>query len=315
MGLNKSKIAVFFIGFILAVLVVYFGAKLFVKPEKLYKTFIDKFQLDEGLADDVLNNPYIYSKISDETWFDEKTQQTGKLIYYINAKPDTLESKLLIFDLPGGAFISSKSSLSPYVRIKNFKYNVVSVEYPTLIKKNAKQMAEYIYNAYLYVTDRIQANQTQDFKVVLTAASAGVYFAVDLLNRKNITDKVVGACLICGYYGKDTMSKNKILSLADNIYIGSDTKRLIPSVFYNLVTTENDFLLDSSRYTAEKNNIKLNIYEGDHLFLYDFNSLSTKRFFADYDLYVNTMAAMVNKNEAMIKRRRKREQRRRDNEK
>lgn len=146
-----------------------------------------------------LNVAYSASEDASSMEYFTHNNMTHMIYYYYNTSDDT--SDTIIIDLPGGAFISSSNTFIHYKHIDQ-PYSVISIEYPVLPDGIYMNAISYIQEAISYV---ISLDQYKDKKIILSAASAGCYYAVKIINSEKFKDLITKFISLSGYFGYKTM--------------------------------------------------------------------------------------------------------------
>lgn len=131
-------------------------------------------------------------------------------IYYLNKTPKT---DTIIIDLPGGAFISSSNTFAQYKTIEQ-PHSIVSIEYPVLPDGYYDKTLDYIINAIKHILSRYGMYK----KIILSAASAGCYYAVKIINTEIFKENIIKFISMSGYFGYSTMP-NIGTFIAERVYL------------------------------------------------------------------------------------------------
>lgn len=235
-------------------IVVLFFIYLLFRPETLLKQISNNDKMSVFIPNNVIE--------TDNYVFQNGTKSSNKICIHI----------------PGGSFIKSVVNVIPF---ENFPYPLYIIKYKTLTtnESNSLYLPTVLDELYINIQDIIKKNKNKE--IILTAYSAGCYFATMLLTLNKIKPDYFIA--ICGYFGKK-YSKNVIFNLVDLVYISNfsfPSPNPPPTTikqFY--ITTKNDILLEQTVNFAKVNTHKVNIYPGDHFFL-NTNNFTTKKAIQD----------------------------------
>lgn len=204
-------------------------------------------------------------------------------IYYLN---NNSTSNITIIDIPGGAFISSSNTLIQYKHMSQ-PYNVISIEYPVLPDGTFEITIEYITAVIDYLISK-QPNM----KIILSAASAGCFYAVKLMNLEHFKDYIIKFISTCGYFGYKTLPNIgtyiteklylKVRNLIDCVPITTNIKTFF-------AVAENDTLKISTYAYLQltgTSNEAIEYENSEHCFYLRYNNEVTKRYYEDVAAFI-----------------------------
>ena len=108
--------------------------------------------------------------------------------------------------------------------MRNLNIDVVSIEYPVLLKASAKHTILYLEEVIQYIIEKYEKkwstlkNNKDPFEIYLVTASAGSYYGAKLINRHKFQNYITKFVGISGYYGHKSMS-NELLKLLEKCYL------------------------------------------------------------------------------------------------
>lgn len=205
-------------------------------------------------------------------------------IYYFEKYPAT---DTLVIDLPGGAFIASSNTFKHYKYIDQ-PHTVVTVEYPVLPSGSFRRAMEYLEAAFEYLIRK----KYNDKKIILSAASAGCYYATKIINNAKFNDKIVKFICMSGYFGYNTIP-NIYTYITEVIYLhhsikNQDSKTVckpVPSHIETFYTVGANDDLKISTYEFLKQSGEMNkVIEYPnvgHVFYLQYTNDTTKEFYKD----------------------------------
>ncbi|UBZ25583.1 GbNV_gp19-like protein [Crangon crangon nudivirus] len=206
--------------------------------------------------------------------------------------PPKVTEGILVFDIPGGAFINSSNTLKPYIHMPNLPYTVVSLEYPIVPKATAKLAIEYLENVMLATIEKYKVKwDREDISVYLCCASAGSYYGVKIINNNKLAQYVKKYSSVSGYFGYKTMD-HLIATICDRVYLRQFKENVeldcmpIPEglidTFYAI--SEYDKLADSTLafvgMTSQQDNVMTYKVPSHSFYLY-YNCLDTQAYYQD----------------------------------
>ncbi|UOT91847.1 Esterase [Aratus pisonii nudivirus] len=206
-------------------------------------------------------------------------------IFYLDKNINT---DTIIIDLPGGAFISSCNTFDHYIHMDQ-PYNIASIEYPVLPNYVYKQSIDYIMNAIQYIIDKYDYK-----KIILSAASAGCYYAVKIINSEKFKNYIIKFISVSGYFGYKTM-RNIGTFLTQKVYLKQYKDKYLDC--YPVPVTIETFYA-----VGEYDNMKISTYEylkqsgsenqvilypkSVHCFYLNYNNTITKGFYNDISDFI-----------------------------
>nr|WOZ57669.1 esterase [Menippe mercenaria nudivirus] len=217
---------------------------------------------------------------------------TNLHLYYYEQFPST---DTVIIDLPGGAFISSSNTFAHYKHTKQ-PHTIVSIEYPVLPKGNYNVAKDFIAAAIDYIANVRYPTK----RIILSAASAGCYYATKIINEGKYNDRIVKYICISGYFGYDTIP-NIYTFVCEKVYLHQFIKKsnrrtyekcnpIPPHILTFYATGANDPLKISTveflRQSGEEDRI-IEYQDSDHCFYLYYNKLITMTFYENLAEFIN----------------------------
>ena len=235
-----------------------------------------------------------------------KYHKTFKHKIYYYTKPGNQAQKVII-DIPGGAFLVAANNLNMYFNMPNLNIDVVSIEYPVLLKATAKDTILYLEDVIKYIIENYKKKHSKvedednAFEIYLVAASAGGYFGAKLINRSKFKNNITKFVGISGYYGHKSVSNDflrivETCYLTNTLYFFSDVQQkeyeCSPindcTIQTMLAIGKQDPLSESTIYFSKLTGSESEIfrYEGDHTFYLKWRNPETLRFYEDMELFL-----------------------------
>ncbi|UHB41831.1 esterase [Macrobrachium rosenbergii nudivirus] len=224
---------------------------------------------------------------TDITTYEAKTCKFTGDIYAI--KKDTNDKTIIIIDIPGGAFISACNFVKPFT-LMDINYDVISISYPVLPYGNFKRSLNYLTE----VINHIITTEYDNPKIILTATSAGSYYAVKLINNGTFKDNIIKFISTSGYFGYETI-ENVITLIGDKGYLRRFNNSTLltctpidPTIKSLYAVGADDFLKESTVKFLQLSgeNGKMLTYPGDHCFYLSYNDKSTREYYKDMELFM-----------------------------
>ncbi|UBZ25677.1 GbNV_gp19-like protein [Carcinus maenas nudivirus] len=232
------------------------------------------------------NSEYIYDDCTSYETFESPNTHMKHKIFYLEKDNTT---GIIIIDLPGGAFLSSSNTLVPYKYI-NQPHTVVSLEYPVLPQGRMTTALNYLYDAITYVLDKFS-----NPKIIMSAASAGVFYATKIINSEKFTDSIIKFISTSGYFGYKTL-ENIATIITDKIYLRklskstlNDCVPILPHISTLFVIGELDAMKSSTIEFLKQSGAENEAIEypnADHCFYLRYNNEITKGYYADVGNFI-----------------------------
>lgn len=203
--------------------------------------------------------------------------------YYIRkSKADAPMSRQGVMDVilyvPGGAFISCNPFL-PEAIYEILNYDVVSFRYPIRPENTINQSIRWLAECISHIIEQYQKlTKFEHLFFHIVCYSAGAFYASLIINQLNSKyhRHIANMFMICGYYGKESISNKLIFQAFDKLYwssiLNSNNYTVsavdVTNMDLCVISADGDFLLESTKYFSYLNGLVPIIFKGDHLFLY-----------------------------------------------